>query len=195
MPQCTHEYLWPTVIQCLEKHGQKNSHKKIFEIGCGNGAFASHLTNLGYHVTGVDPSESGIAHANKVFPHISLSLGSTDEALADRYGLFPVVLSLEVVEHCYSPSRFACVLYEMLEKDGVGILSTPYHGYLKNLALAVTGRMDQHFMALCEGGHIKFWSIKTMRTLLEDAGFRSIEFFYVGRIPVLAKSMVVVVSK
>ena len=44
------------------------------------------------------------------------------------------------------------------------MLSTPYHGYLKNLALAVSGRMDRHFTALHVGGHIKFFSIETLTT-------------------------------
>lgn len=194
-PQCTQGYLWPPIIKWLEKNGGGQTKKRVFEIGCGNGAFANHMTKLGYHVTGVDPSESGIAHANKAFPNLFLELGSADDPLVDRYGLFPIVLSLEVVEHCYFPSHFARNLYEMLEKDGIGIFSTPYHGYLKNLALAVTGRMDQHFDALSEGGHIKFWSMKTLRKLLENAGFQDIHFLRVGRLPFLAKSMIAIVHK
>jgi 2-polyprenyl-6-hydroxyphenyl methylase/3-demethylubiquinone-9 3-methyltransferase len=51
---------------------------------------------------------------------------------------------------------------------GMGFLSTPYHGYLKNLALAVSGKMDSHFGALWYGGHVKFFSIKTLQKLLID---------------------------
>jgi hypothetical protein len=39
-------------------------------------------------------------------------------------------------------------------------VSTPYHGYHKNLGLALSGKMDAHFTALWEGGHIKFFSIR-----------------------------------
>jgi 2-polyprenyl-6-hydroxyphenyl methylase/3-demethylubiquinone-9 3-methyltransferase len=67
-----------------------------------------------------------------------------------------------------------------------------YHSYLKNLALAVTGKMDQHFTALWEGGHIKFWSAKTLSSLFDGEGFERIGLYRVGRIPQLAKSMVVV---
>ena len=48
-------------------------------------------------------------------------------------------MSFEVVEHCYEPRRFAHTLYDLVENDGVAIISTPYHGYVKNLALAVAG--------------------------------------------------------
>jgi 2-polyprenyl-6-hydroxyphenyl methylase/3-demethylubiquinone-9 3-methyltransferase len=75
------------------------------------------------------------------------------------------------------------------------VLSTPYHGYLKNLALAVSGKMDAHFTALWDHGHIKFWSRATLATLLREAGFSRVEFLRVGRIPPLAKSMIAVARK
>jgi 2-polyprenyl-6-hydroxyphenyl methylase/3-demethylubiquinone-9 3-methyltransferase len=71
------------------------------------------------------------------------------------------------------------------------VLTTPYHGYLKNLALAVTGAMDAHFTALWDGGHIKFWSYRTLRQLLQEFGFGHCEFRGAGRWPALWKSMVV----
>lgn len=71
------------------------------------------------------------------------------------------------------------------------IISTPYHGYVKNLVLAVTGKLDNHFSALWDGGHIKFWSKKTLYRLLQEQDFE-IEFFLgVGRLPLLWKSMLV----
>jgi hypothetical protein len=47
----------------------------------------------------------------------------------------------------------------LLSPGGVAFISTPNHGYLKTLALAVTGKMDAHFTASWDGGHIKFFSI------------------------------------
>ena len=78
---------------------------------------------------------------------------------------------------------------------GTAILSTPYHGYWKNLALALTGRMDQHFTALWDHGHIKFWSMDTLGELLWEAGFVDVRFERVGRIPPLAKSMIAIARK
>ena len=71
------------------------------------------------------------------------------------------------------------------------VLSTPYHGYLKNLALALSGRLDAHFGALRDGGHIKFFSWPTLQVLLEEAGFVDLRFRGAGRVPFLWKSMVV----
>lgn len=106
-----------------------------------------------------------------------------------------MVVSLEVVEHVFDPKLFARNLFALVAPGGCAVVSTPYHGYLKNLALAVTGRMDRHFTALWDGGHIKFWSIETLGRLLRDAGFKTVRFVRVGRIPPLARSMIAVAEK
>jgi len=45
---------------------------------------------------------------------------------------------------------------------------------------------------LWDGGHIKIWLERTLRTLLTEAGFRDIMFVRVGRILPLACSMIAV---
>jgi 2-polyprenyl-6-hydroxyphenyl methylase/3-demethylubiquinone-9 3-methyltransferase len=106
-----------------------------------------------------------------------------------------VVISLEVIEHVYDPRSFVRAILSCVQPGGVAILSTPYHGYLKNLALALSGRMDRHFTALWDHGHIKFWSIATLDVLLREVGFRSVSFLRVGRIPWFAKSMIAVARR
>ncbi len=75
------------------------------------------------------------------------------------------------------------------------MISTPYHSYLKNLVLAVTGMMDAHFTVLWDHGHIKFWSMPTLTKLLKEAGFNAVRFERVGRVPILAKSMIAVATR
>jgi len=167
----------------------------VFDIGCGNGAAANELHKKGFEVVGIDPSPEGIALAKRHYPDVEFSLDSTETELAGRYGRFPFVLSLEVIEHIFAPRVFARRAYDLLLPGGTAIISTPYNGYLKNLALALMGQMDRHFTALWDNGHIKFWSRQTLRALLEEAGFRELRFWRVGRIPPLAKSMIVAARK
>jgi cyclopropane fatty-acyl-phospholipid synthase-like methyltransferase len=190
-----HGFLLPTLFELLDSLNLKPKDRRVFELGCGNGSVADQLTRRGFDVTGVDPSEEGLALAEKAYPHLKICRGSAYDDLPGRFGSFPVVVSLEVVEHLYSPQRYASTVYDLLEDGGVAIISTPYHGYLKNLAMALIGKMDKHFTALWEQGHIKFWSIVTLRQLLKEAGFVDIRFHRVGRIPPLAKAMIAVAKK
>lgn len=167
----------------------------LFDLGCGNGSVAAHFADAGFEVVGVDPSTDGIAQGRKAYPHLALHEGSAYDDLASQYGTFPFVISLEVVEHVYSPRQYASTLFDLVEPGGIAIISTPYHGYLKNLALAIAGRWDSHLNPLWDHGHIKFWSIEALRCLLEETGFESVQFERVGRIPALAKSMIAIASK
>ena len=191
----SHAYLLPTLKSLLDQLQSHLSRRRLFELGCGNGSVANYLAGLGWDVTGVDPSDEGIAQANKAYPNLKLLSGSAYDSLALKYGTYPVVLSFEVVEHVYSPRRYAQTVFDLLEPGGAAIISTPYHGYWKNLALAVTGKMDAHFTALWDHGHIKFWSIQTLTQLLEEAGFVDCYFHKVGRVPALAKSMIVIARR
>jgi 2-polyprenyl-3-methyl-5-hydroxy-6-metoxy-1,4-benzoquinol methylase len=138
---------------------------------------------------------SALTHSKTRRPDLQLEVGSTEEDLANRFGRFQAVISLEVVEHVYAPRQFAKRIYDLLEPRGVAIISTPYNGYLKNLAIALLGQYDKHYTALWDHGHIKFWSIKTLGQLLTEAGFKDIKFLRVGRIPVLGKSMIAIARK
>ena len=110
-------------------------------------------------------------------------------------GLFDAVVSTEVIEHLYSPHLLPAFSLKCLKPGGILILSSPYHGYVKNLMLSLFGKWDHHHTALWCGGHIKFWSKKTLSQLLDANGFNVESFYGVGRLPWLWKSMILVAKK
>jgi 2-polyprenyl-3-methyl-5-hydroxy-6-metoxy-1,4-benzoquinol methylase len=191
--KCWSDYLWPAVKRIIENKAPKERH--AFDLGCGNGSISNQLSKMGFTVIGVDPSESGIRIARANFPRLEFHLGSAYDDLAMQYGRFSLVVSLEVIEHCYDPRKYARTLYDLVDYGGIAIVSTPYHGYIKNLALSVAGKWDDHHSPLWTGGHVKFFSVATLRTLLTDTGFKDIRFIRVGRIPPLAKSMIAIAIK
>ena len=191
----TTAYLLPTVCKALAKVLIEGRPKRVLDLGCGSGSVASWLVQQGYEVVGVDPSRQGIDQAKKNFPGIIFEVASSETDLAANYGRFRAVVSLEVIEHVYAPREFGKRLFDLLEAGGVAVISTPYHGYLKNLVMALTGRLDAHFTALWDNGHIKFWSVKTLSQLLHEAGFTQLRFHRVGRFGPLAKSLVAVARR
>ncbi|RWC35180.1 MAG: class I SAM-dependent methyltransferase [Mesorhizobium sp.] len=192
---CAHRYLLPEVRSELGAFFQHEGHRRVFDLGCGNGSVAAALAGGGYDVCGVDPSTEGITQACAAYPHLRLEIGSAYDDLVARFGRFPAVISLEVVEHVYAPRDYARTLFDLVEPGGIALVSTPYHGYWKNVVLAATGELDRHFTALWDHGHIKFWSIRTLAILLREAGFEDVRFSRVGRLPMLAKSMIAVARK
>jgi len=55
--------------------------------------------------------------------------------------------------------------------------------------LAISGKMDQHFTALWDGGHVKFFSVASISKLLKEERFTNLHFKFAGRLPYLWKSM------
>ncbi len=193
-PTWSNAYLWPELLRILAREAP--APHAVFELGCGNGATARLLAQRGYSVTGVDPSTSGIAIAKEhASERLQFEVGSTSHDLADRFGTFPVVVSLEVIEHCPSARDFMRTFNSLLAPGGLGIISTPYHGYVKNLAVIALGGFDHHFNPLWEGGHLKFFTIRKLRELFGEFGFMTPEFHRVGRVPIVAKSVIAVIRR
>jgi 2-polyprenyl-3-methyl-5-hydroxy-6-metoxy-1,4-benzoquinol methylase len=190
LPTHANTYLWPELHRIISQ--REWSDRRAFDLGCGNGASCGMLQSLGFSVTGVDPSESGIRCARAAFPDVNLSIASAYDDLAS-YGTFPLVVSLEVIEHCVDHNRFLKTFLSLIAPGGIGVLSTPYHGYFKNLAIALVGKCDSHYDPLWEGGHVKFFSPATLQRALVDVGARDFTITGIGRIPVFAKSMIAVV--
>lgn len=104
-------------------------------------------------------------------------------------GPFDLVYSAEVIEHLYDPRSFMAGCFAATIPGGQFICTTPYHGYLKNLAISVADGWDEHADPLFDGGHIKLFSRKKLTALMREIGFESIQFRGVGRYPYLWKSM------
>ncbi len=186
----SHDVIYENVARFLEGVPPGST---VLDMGCGNGTFLSRFRGRGWRLQGTDLSPTGIEIARSTFPDIEFFLadasGPTGYA-AERVGQIDAIISTEVIEHLYDPRTFLRNVYDILKPGGIFILSTPYHGYLKSLLMAVTGKMESHFTVLWDHGHIKFWSRKTLTFVLDEAGFIEIRFAGSGRFPYLWKSMV-----
>jgi 2-polyprenyl-3-methyl-5-hydroxy-6-metoxy-1,4-benzoquinol methylase len=172
----------------------KDTNRCILDLGCGNGGVANYLISQGFNVYGIDASESGIAIAREQNPdRFFIQDLSTGDLPDEIKGLtFDTIISTEVIEHLYDPYKFIEFCQKILaETKGDIILSTPYHGYLKNLLLSIFNKWDGHYDPLWQGGHIKFWSVKTLTRLLNQYNFKVTDFKGCGRLPYLWMSMLV----
>ncbi len=182
-------YLEGPVVEACRRYGAR----RIFDLGCGNGALCDRLSSEGFQVVGCDPSSSGIEQAVKTVPAGKfLRMGVYDDPQSVGESAFDVVVSTEVIEHLFYPRMLPRFAKAILNPQGYLVISTPYHGYFKNLALSLFDKWDFHHTALSDGMHIKFWSRRTLTQLLDEEGFESVEFIGAGRLPYFWKSMVIV---
>lgn len=187
-----HKYLVSPTVKVLGQLGART----VLDLGCGNGAFSALLQSRNFFVVGCDASESGIALARQAHPTVEFFEHDVSNPLPASFaGAFDAVVSLEVVEHLLLPRHLIARAYSALRPGGVLIMSTPYHGYWKNLALALTNKFDAHWHPLRDFGHVKFFSRRTLSQLACETGFSVRDCMRVGRIPAFACSMILVAVK
>jgi 2-polyprenyl-6-hydroxyphenyl methylase/3-demethylubiquinone-9 3-methyltransferase len=100
---------------------------RILDVGCGAGLAAEALAREGHDVLGIDAAGEAIETARLHTEGQGLRLAYrscvAEDLVAD--GLtFPVVTSLEVIEHVPDPAAFVRVLAALLEPGGLLVLST-----------------------------------------------------------------------
>lgn len=182
--QC-HAYITEKIFSLLPE-----GKLRILDAGCGNGYLAGVLSAAGYDVVGFDLSPDGIEIAKKEYPDLLFETRSVYDDLSDVAADVDVVVSSEVIEHLFSPQSFLDNIFKAMQPGAVIILTTPYHGWLKNSLISLLGQWDKHHTVAWEGGHIKFFSERTLSKMLVEVGFTNIIYHNAGRIRWLWKSMV-----
>ena len=189
-----HRHFMPKVFELC---GPIDARTRVLDVGCGNGFTCGEFAKRGCQVVGVDMSQSGIELARKAFPKCRFEVASASADLLELLGAepFDIVISTEVVEHLYDPRAYARTCFKALRGGGRFICTTPYHGYLKNVAISLAGKWDSHADPLWDCGHIKFWSRATLTRLLTEAGFQHFRFRGAGRLPYFWMTMVMSADK
>lgn len=191
---CSCAYLVPDVLKIVAYLKAQ----RVLDLGAGNGALCGLLKREGYAVAGCEYDKHGVEIARAAYPDVAFyNFGVQDDpaSLLEVEAKFDVVVSTEVIEHLFSPHHLPIYAARVLTDNGYLVVSTPYHGFWKNLALSLSNKWDAHHNPLWHGGHIKFWSRRTLTRLLEQNGFEVLEFRGLGRLPYLWKSMILICRK
>jgi 2-polyprenyl-3-methyl-5-hydroxy-6-metoxy-1,4-benzoquinol methylase len=181
-----HHYLVPAVLRALPE-----GKVSVLDLGCGNGALTGKIHEAGKQVTGVDFTPSGIERARQSHPGVPFFVHDLNDPLPDNLrGRFDVVVSAEVIEHMFLPRTLFARCREALGTSGRIVITTPFHGFWKNLAIVIAGKSDDHWDPRADYGHIKFFSKKTLGELARECGFEPVRLVGAGRVPLLAATMV-----
>ena len=115
-------------------------------------------------------------------PELDLRLVEVDGEWPLRDASFDVVWAGETIEHVADTAAWLSQVRRVLRSGGSLLLSTPAHGRLTMLCLALSARrMDVHFDPRSD--HLRFYTRRTLARLLADFGFERIEVREAGGPP------------
>jgi len=183
-----HKYLINSIENILDK--LNTSDIELLDIGCGNGVLTSKISKFFKHTTGIDLSGTGIELAQKIKSERLTFKNMSIEDMIDSKKKFKFITSFEVIEHQYLPDDFLNKINQILDDNGILLLSTPYNGYIKNLIISLIGKNDWHYNPLWRHGHIKFFSVKTLSKILKECNFEIIKKKFSGRFYPINCSMI-----
>jgi 2-polyprenyl-3-methyl-5-hydroxy-6-metoxy-1,4-benzoquinol methylase len=179
-----------TRLELLEETLGAEDVNRSLDVGCGAGGLVAALRARAIDATGMDVAEAALGRAAATHPELALIEHSAEDLpWPFEAGTFDLVTAFEVIEHLLRPRRLVHGAAAALRPGGLFALTTPYHGLLKNLALVVA-RFDRHFAV--EGDHIRFFSDRALRELLESAGLTVERIRHFGRAPGLWAGVFVV---
>jgi 2-polyprenyl-3-methyl-5-hydroxy-6-metoxy-1,4-benzoquinol methylase len=189
-PSPLRDPLAATRLRLLEDVIAAEGLQRALDVGCGSGGLVAALRARGLDAVGMDVAGAALERAGAEHPELSLLEHSAEDVPwpVDRAS-FDLVTSFEVIEHLLRPRRLLEGAAAALRPGGLLAVTTPYHGLLKNVALAVTG-FDRHFAV--EGDHVRFFSDRALHRLFASAGFSVEQVRHFGRVPGLWAGVFVV---
>jgi len=187
-PRRIHAHVTRPIVQQLVK---AEAHH-VLDLGCGDGWFTAALDRCGFAVTGVDHSETRLHIAKQHYANLAFhrvdAMQPLDPSLARR---FDAVVAIDVIDHVPLPRKLIEAALAALKPGGLLIVTTNFHGYTKNLALALAGRFDSRWDPLLDDGQVKFFSRATLMSLLAEFELQDLHFETAGRIPMFARAMLI----
>ena len=159
----------------------------VLDLGCGDGTFAAELMAVGCSVTAVDVAEEAVRRARARVPAADVRRVQEGAALRFPEDAFDVVWAGEVLEHVADVAGLLAEVRRVLRWEGRLLATTPYHGRASVAALALRGRLEEHFDPRAD--HLRFFTARSLRVVLEDAGFRAVTVDAVGGVPLLRRGL------
>ena len=156
--------------------------ERVLDVGCGEGAFTAALAAHGAAPVGIEVAAEPLRRAATAHPDLDLRLVDAAAPLPFDDASFDVVWAGEVLEHVVDVVGLLDELWRMLRDRGRLLISTPNHPRTKLLRLAVSGRaFDAHFDPRAD--HLRFFSARTLRLVLEVARFDRVCVDAAGGVP------------
>ena len=168
----------PEVSKVLHSHIPRRSN--VLDVGCGDGLAAGKmLVGRECDYTGVDVSENAVREARR--NGLSASLIEDASSLPFEDASFDVVISLEVIEHLFSPLEAVMEMKRVLAPGGLLLLTTPNTAYWRlRMDMCVLGKWnplgdDKAVEQPWRDPHIRFFTVDALSNMLKAAGFEDVE--------------------
>ncbi len=140
---------------------------RVLDIGCAGGYIGRALKEKGCRVWGIDMALLD-ARARRSYEKVWVG----DVERMALKGSYDVVLLADVLEHLRAPERLLERLRPRLAKKGFLLVSIPNVANWKVRWQLLRGRWEYKETGILDRTHVRFYTHRAARRLLEDAGYK-----------------------
>jgi 2-polyprenyl-3-methyl-5-hydroxy-6-metoxy-1,4-benzoquinol methylase len=160
--------------------------KRVLEIGAGPGSITKVLHGESCcRVTALEIDSEAIKKlrpfCERVFQADLNNPAWSD--LVNQTDRFDVVVAADVLEHVYEPLAVLKAMKGFLNESGYIVISLPHVGHCALHACLLEEDFEYRDWGLLDRTHIRFFGIKNIQKLFEDAGLKIVHAEFVVRNP------------
>ncbi len=159
--------------------------KRVLELGPGPGAVTRLLKGNGCSVTALEVDDQAIAIVREFCERVykcNLNDSLWPDVLEGAEP-FDVIVAADVFEHLYDPWTALARLPALLAPGGCAVVSLPHAGHNAVIGCLISGDLEYQPWGLLDKTHIRFFGVKNIQRLFEDAGFKIVEVEMVVKTP------------
>jgi methionine biosynthesis protein MetW len=148
---------------------------RVLELGCASGYLSGYMEQaLGCRVTGMEFDYASVEIARTRCAEVYQADLDVEHALAPARDSAPydVLLATAVLEHLKHPERLLRAAHTLLTPNARLIVSLPNIAHWQMRLKLLAGRFDYEDYGIMDRTHLKLYTLKTGRELVESSGFR-----------------------
>ena len=172
---------WPANrIEAILAHAGEG--ESVLDVGCGNGHLLYQLRKRFARLVGIEYSGHRLEQAalNLAGLRFEGHVGSAEDMHGIPEASVSCVVSADTIEHVPDAYAAADELLRVLVPGGLLVINTPNIAFVKKRALLLMGRFPSTSQPneglgsdiLFDGGHLHYFTFRSLTLLLERAGFR-----------------------
>jgi len=164
---------------------------KVLYIGFGRGDLLNYIQDKTNFAYGIDVSKGNIEIAKKLLnKNVKLSIQDVNNKTNFPDNYFDIIVLTDVIEHLVDRYSIIKELKRILKKDGLIFIGTPNIANIRNRVSLLFGNYpytsgyespSKNNVLIYDGGHIQWFTFKTIKELAELFDFKIVKTFGYGR--------------
>jgi len=149
--------------------------KALLDVGCGSGWLGEKIkATRPCLVVGIEKNVEAGKMASRVLDAVFVQ-DIEKSSLPFRNRSFDCIVVSDLLEHLVDPWETLRRLVDLLQDDGIMIISIPNIGHYTTILRLIAGRFEYEDEGILDRNHLRFFTRKNIKDLLEQSGLRIIK--------------------